>query len=566
MAVLTFFLVLSIVLCCTALNLANLATGTIALIPSATPTRTGAAVSLTPLPDQRPHAKHINDFYKLYGWLKPGTEVPDSDLPRAIRKIQRKLKEPVTGAFSDRMMDIMTRPRCGTEQPYNATDADDSAGKPKRYVLWGPRWAKTTLSWRFLNYSNDVTAAQQQSIVSNAFAQWMSVMPLNIVQASQNANADIYIRFASLGRDDTRYGYTSMVTDGTFLSSGNINITLNDDYVWSDDRLFNYTATHEIGHALGLSHSAVEEAVMFAYFDGNIRRLHPDDKMGIHSIYGWKSPRWTRIDANTATKNVIQVTSNANTAAVNDGLYQMRSTGQILRYSSNTWTSVDNNKDTLQVCGASGYLYQRHTDGSTYRWTGSGSNWQYIGAASDNVIDIVASGNQLYSRRKDGWVARYSGTGTSWLSIQQPSAQISKQIAVTDSKTLWNLLANGDLVRSLWPYNSGDWQIVDQNANNIAIATAGDEFYKLQSGGLVVWLNMKEYSWWVIESTSSVAIFTMGGFLYSKHADGTTYRYTGTPEVWEQIDDRSGVVSVIGDRSGNVWELMASGEVWRLVS
>ena len=391
-------------------------------------------------------------------------------------------------------------------------------------------------------------------------------MPLNLVPAASNAKADIYIQFTSFGRDDTRYASTSMVSDGVTLSAGNINVTFNDDYQWSDDRLFNYTAVHEIGHALGLSHSAVESAIMFAYYQGNIRPIHSDDKMGIHSVYGWKNPKWSRVDSNTATKDMIQVTSKPDAVAANDGLYQLRSNGQILRYSSGSWTSVDNNPDTVQIAGSSGYLYQRHADGGTFRWTGSGSNWQFIGTATENVIDIVAASDQLYSRRKDGWVSRWSGTGTSWLSIEQPSAQISKQIAVTDSKTLWNLLTNGYLVRSTWPYNSGEWLIVDTNAANVAIATGGDEFYKLQSDGTVVWLNTKENYWQTIETAGSAAVYAQGDYLYSKHRDGTVWRYTGSPGVWEMLDNRQDISSIVGDRRGEVWEMLTNGDIYKLVS
>jgi hypothetical protein len=394
----------------------------------------------------------------------------------------------------------------------------------------------------------------------------MNYTPLNIQQAVANARADIYIVFKSFGRDDTRYGFTSMVADGVSLQSGSINVTLNDDYAWSDDRLFSYTVTHEIGHALGLSHSAVEDAVMFAYYGGLIRPLHPDDKMGIHNIYGWKTPQWSRIDANSGTRNMIQVTPTSPTDTGNGGLYQMRSNGQILRFANNAWSSPDNNPDTAQITGSNGRLYQRHSDGSIYLWTGSGQSWTPIGSASENVIDIVAASDQLYSRREDGWVARYSGSGTSWLAIEQPTASISRQIAITDSKTLWNLLSTGDLVRSTWPHTSGSWEIVDINTGNVAIAVGGNDFYKLQSDGLVVYLNVKEYYWQVIEDAGSVAIHATGNYLYSKHGDGTVWRYTGTQWVWEQLDERGDVKGVVGDRAGNVWKMLASGEIWKLVS
>jgi hypothetical protein len=140
----------------------NIARGTIAIIPSASPTQ---SVLPSATPDQRQHSKHVNDFYKLYGWLKPNTSVPDKELPKAIRKIQKVLDEPVTGIFSDKMMDIMTKPRCGTEQPYNETAAKLPGELHKRYVVWGSKWAKTTLTWRFFSYTSDVSVSQQQSIV-----------------------------------------------------------------------------------------------------------------------------------------------------------------------------------------------------------------------------------------------------------------------------------------------------------------------------------------------------------------------------------------------------------------
>jgi hypothetical protein len=37
----------------------------------------------------------------------------------------------------------------------------------------------------------------------------MNYIPVNIIPAVSNTKADINIRFSSLGRDDTRYGFTS---------------------------------------------------------------------------------------------------------------------------------------------------------------------------------------------------------------------------------------------------------------------------------------------------------------------------------------------------------------------
>lgn len=371
----------------------------------------------------------------------------------------------------------------------------------------------------------------------------------------------------SMGPTEDVYAFTNMIADGLALSPGLINITFNDDFSWNDDRLFNYTAVHEIGHALGLSHSKVEEAIMFPFFEADKRPIHPDDQAGIHSIYGWKTPRWSRIDSNVASKGVIQISSASGTISTLDGLYQLRSTGQILRYNpAGTWTSVDNNKDTIQIAGSNNFLYQRHTDGTIWKLTAGSSTWQQISPASSNVIDISAATDQVYMRRKDGWVARYSGSGQTWLTVAQPSAPASRQLAASDSATLWNLLANGNVVRSEYPYTSDGWQVVDSNPSNIAIAVGGEEFYKLQSDGSVVWLDSKEWFWRTIEDDGSVGVHAVGSFVYSRHGDGSVWRYTGSPGVWEMLDGRADSVVVIGDRTGGVWEMVSGGDIFRLVS
>ena len=181
------------------------------------------------------------------------------------------------------------------------------------------------------------------------------------------------------------------------------------------------------------------------------------------------------------------------------------------------------------------------------------------------MLEIVASaGDQIYQRRKDGWIARWTGSGTSWTTIEQP--RNSRQIAITDSRVLWNLLSNGDLVRSQWPHNVG-WTIVDVNPLNINIAVGGNEFYKLQSDGLVVWLDSVLYYWKVIDDQGDVvSIYAVGFYFYVRRRDGSVWRYTGTPGVWEQLDDRRESEVVIGDRRGSVWEMLGGGDVLRLVS
>lgn len=55
----------------------------------------------------------------------------------------------------------------------------------------------------------------------------------------------------------------------------------------SNERDLAAVATHELGHCLGLSHSAESDATMWAFYGGiDIRTLHPDDVAGVQFLYG----------------------------------------------------------------------------------------------------------------------------------------------------------------------------------------------------------------------------------------------------------------------------------------
>lgn len=45
-------------------------------------------------------------------------------------------------------------------------------------------------------------------------------------------------------------------------------------------------AIHEVGHALGLAHSTIGNAIMWPTYEGERRTLHSDDIEGIQALYG----------------------------------------------------------------------------------------------------------------------------------------------------------------------------------------------------------------------------------------------------------------------------------------
>src|SRR5206468_3292950 len=49
-------------------------------------------------------------------------------------------------------------------------------------------------------------------------------------------------------------------------------------------------AIHELGHALGMDHSAISTAAMYAGYTGMKQALTSDDSSGIQSLYGVRQP------------------------------------------------------------------------------------------------------------------------------------------------------------------------------------------------------------------------------------------------------------------------------------
>jgi hypothetical protein len=197
------------------------------------------------------------------------------------------------------------------------------------YLKLGTRIGTRTESLRWRNFpvryfiTNTgaplVTAPQFQAAVTRAFSTWHAVETaqtssefVGFVQAppfvADNASVLGFLNRPDQDRTLAATTFTVDVTDGRILES---DIFFNTLFPWAvaesggTDRFdVESIAVHEIGHLLGLSHSALgetelisggrrvlaAEAVMFpvAFSRGNIadRSLKPDDIAGISDLYG----------------------------------------------------------------------------------------------------------------------------------------------------------------------------------------------------------------------------------------------------------------------------------------
>ena len=109
-----------------------------------------------------------------------------------------------------------------------------------------------------------------------------------------------------------------VLADTSYGASG-WRIRLNEDFVWDDGPGAPISGAldiqgvlaHEYGHALGLGHSSVSGATMFASASGSgvaARSIEADDKAGIQFLYGAIAPTKPRIDALAFAGSQLEIT------------------------------------------------------------------------------------------------------------------------------------------------------------------------------------------------------------------------------------------------------------------
>ena len=181
------------------------------------------------------------------------------------------------------------------------------------YALEGAKWPTDTITWSFATstygedssdpFSNPI-ASQYQQAVENDLQAWSGAAPLHFVQVANSADprqaADIRIGFGDLNTASTGViGQTSLRWDGAGSLVPDEVVRLEDPeqlgLTQGSNGTFTYAGTattldevalHELGHALGLAHSADPNAVMYPSVGPNNQTLDASDVAGIQALYG----------------------------------------------------------------------------------------------------------------------------------------------------------------------------------------------------------------------------------------------------------------------------------------
>ena len=132
-------------------------------------------------------------------------------------------------------------------------------------------------------------------LVRDAFAEWSAAgLPLRFAFTSDSAAAAIRVQWVTC-LSGARAGVTYRIAGpGGWISTADIRIALaRSDGTPQSGRVMRAIALHEIGHALGLAHSAVPDDIMAPLVEATALTEH--DRVAARLLYAFAMPpRWRR--------------------------------------------------------------------------------------------------------------------------------------------------------------------------------------------------------------------------------------------------------------------------------
>ena len=173
-------------------------------------------------------------------------------------------------------------------------------GVTPNYIIQGNIWDHRIITYWFSNGTNDIPLNYERIAIRYALDIWQNQTDIRFLQVCDSIDADITFMWV-IGNHGDGYnfdGVGGILAHAFYPPPNGIyagDVHFDDAETWTTDIRESTNqpidllsiAAHEIGHSLGLDHSAVSSALMYAYYSGSHRYLNQDDINGIINIYGY---------------------------------------------------------------------------------------------------------------------------------------------------------------------------------------------------------------------------------------------------------------------------------------
>ncbi|GAB2280395.1 hypothetical protein Dimus_015029 [Dionaea muscipula] len=244
-------------------------------------------------------ARCVNDHYNVTVddevYVLDDQKNLDESLEEAIKTYQLNFGLRVTGFMDRDTVNQMMKPRCGYPDIINGRNTMLARRDNPNYVLGPEKWHKSTFTYKFVHNDLAPVGIDSGAVLVKSYAEWARNCPLYFHRVPESVNSDFRTSFEKREHGDGAPfdGPGGILAHAGGPPSGVSHFDAEEH--WSTNPVsgrfevdLQAVMTHELGHILGLYHSADLAAVMYPMYDPNRikRRLAKDDIDGIRALYG----------------------------------------------------------------------------------------------------------------------------------------------------------------------------------------------------------------------------------------------------------------------------------------